>query len=927
MTISLLNTKLYIPHLRPGLVTRQRLVDKLYRGMSGKLTLISAPAGFGKTTLLIECVENCGRSIAWLTLDKADNDPTRFLAYIIATLQTIQEDIGEDILGAIQSPQPPPEETLLTSLLNDIAEIPDPFALVLDDYHVITENQIHELVTFLLKNLPPQMHLIISSRSDPPWPLARYRVRGEMNELRQGELRFTIDEATTFLNKVMGLNLTAEEIAILDSRTEGWITGLHMAALSIQSRTDVRSFINSFSGSHRFILDYLLEEVLDQQPPNIQDFLLKTSILERMTAPLCAALLEGSKTQAVTSGETVRDTVYLSTRLVQEILVQLDHDNLFIVPLDDQRLWYRYHQLFSDLLRSRLGQFHPDQVANLHVIASTWHAQNGLIQDAIEHSLKAQDLERAADLIKENAEQWMMRSEVSTLLRWIETLPDEMVRNRPLLLVYQAVALLWDGHPLVEVEAHLQQAQNADINYEISGEIDVVCAIIDSYQGNIENSVKLIRRGFEQIPNDRYFFRGFASATLGTNFLWEGDLEHAIEAYDESLRIGQQTSNLTLTVLAHCYQAEANEMRGKLKAAKRSYGLALQEGADGLGRPLPVTGVALIGLGNLLYEWNDLENAATHFQEGIALASRWAKVTTYNGYKGLAIVQQSQGDMEGAREALRKAQEITVQFDAMEMDDLIVAANQALVWLRGGELDKAIAWANEHPLRIEFGRGAEEKQGKVSPLSFLEARLAIILARVWIAQGMRESNNSYLADVVFFLSTIQTQAQAAGWGRIEIISWIYLSLAFQALEDNNRALTFLERALTRCAPEGYMRLFLDEGRPMKALLQGILRAGIETTYVNQLLTAFETESLGEFPGAKVDKRIALGHPQTLADPLSNRELQVLRLLTTNLTSTEMAEELYVSVSTVRTHIKNIYNKLDVHRRYEAVELGKKLGLL
>jgi LuxR family maltose regulon positive regulatory protein len=455
MTISLLNTKLYIPHLRPGLVTRQRLVDKLYRGMSGKLTLISAPAGFGKTTLLIECVENCGRSIAWLTLDKADNDPTRFLAYIIATLQTIQEDIGEDILGAIQSPQPPPEETLLTSLLNDIAEIPDPFALVLDDYHVITENQIHELVTFLLKNLPPQMHLIISSRSDPPWPLARYRVRGEMNELRQGELRFTIDEATTFLNKVMGLNLTAEEIAILDSRTEGWITGLHMAALSIQSRTDVRSFINSFSGSHRFILDYLLEEVLDQQPPNIQDFLLKTSILERMTAPLCAALLEGSKTQAVTSGETVRDTVYLSTRLVQEILVQLDHDNLFIVPLDDQRLWYRYHQLFSDLLRSRLGQFHPDQVANLHVIASTWHAQNGLIQDAIEHSLKAQDLERAADLIKENAEQWMMRSEVSTLLRWIETLPDEMVRNRPLLLVYQAVALLWDGHPLVEVERRL----------------------------------------------------------------------------------------------------------------------------------------------------------------------------------------------------------------------------------------------------------------------------------------------------------------------------------------------------------------------------------------------------------------------------------------------------------------------------------------
>lgn len=927
MSIDLLATKLYIPQLRSDLVPRQRLVDQLNKGMEEKLTILSAPAGFGKTTLLIECVENCGRPTAWVTLDKADNDPTRFLAYIIAALQTIQVDIGEAVFGLIQSPQPPPIEVILTGLINDIAELPEPFALVLDDFHVITDHQIHELITFTIKNQPPQMHLIISSRSDPPWPLARYRVRGEMNEIRQGDLRFTKDEAAIFLNEVMGLNLSTEEITTLESRTEGWITGLQMAALSMQSHSDARSFIKSFSGSHRYVLDYLLEEVLEQQPKYIQDFLLRTSILERMNAPLCAAILKGSDNVVFMPDDAGVDADTRSLKAVQEILENLDQSNLFIVPLDDQRKWYRYHQLFSDLLRSRLGQTHPDQIADLNIIASTWLAENGFIQEAIEHSLLAKDLERAAQLIEENSEQWMMRSEVSTFLRWVETLPDSMLKKRPLLAVYQAVALLWAGHPLVEVEGRLKIAQDADSDRQVAGEIEVVCAIIASYQGELKKSVKLIRRGFEKIPDERYFFRGFASVTLGVNFLWEGDLEHVLEAFDESLRIGQQTHNLILTVLAYCYQGEAYEFRGQLNAAKRLYDLAAQEGVDRFGRPLPIAGLAYIGLGSILYEWNELEQAATHYTEGIKLASRWAKINTYNGYKGLAFVRQAQGDLIAAHEALQAAQEITVQFDAMEMDDLIVAANQALIWVQSGELDKAIAWATDHPLRVNFGRDADEQQEEILPVSFLEARLAIIKARVWIAQGIYLSDTSHLADVVFFLSTIQSQAQAAGWGRIEINSGIYLSLAYQALGENLRAIDSLEQILTRCAPEGYLRQFLDEGLPMKMLLEEALKTSGQTAYISQILTTFETESGGKFQTTAARIQARVGRPPTLVDPLSNREMQVLRLLATNLTSTEMADELYVSVSTVRTHIKNIYSKLDVHRRYEAVERGKEIGLI
>jgi len=388
MAAPLLTTKLYIPPVRPECVSRPRLIERLNAGLDRKLTLVSAPAGFGKTTLLSEWVHSRGRSetcpsVAWVSLDKGDNDPARFWAYVIAALQTVQTEIGETALVALGSRQPPPVEAILNGLINEIAKVPGPFVLVLDDVHVITEQRVHEALTFLLDHLPPQMHVTVSSRADPPWPLARLRARGEMTELRASDLRFSDKEAAAFLNDVMRLDLSPEDIDALEARAEGWIVGLQMAALSMRGRKDVSGFIRAFTGTHRFILDYLVEEVLDQQSPAVQEFLLRTSILERLTGPLCDAVADRSDSRTV--------------------LAQLEQANLFLLPLDDERRWYRYHRLFADLLRSRLEQTHPDQVPTLHIQASEWYEGNGLIAEAVSHALAAGDMDQAVRLIEGNA--------------------------------------------------------------------------------------------------------------------------------------------------------------------------------------------------------------------------------------------------------------------------------------------------------------------------------------------------------------------------------------------------------------------------------------------------------------------------------------------------------------------------------------------
>ena len=482
MTIPLLRTKFYIPPVRPELVSRPHLVERLNAGpRSGhKLTLISAPAGFGKTTLLSEWVAGCEQPVAWLSLDEGDNDPARFWVYFVAALQTVQAGIGATSLTALQAPQPPPIESALTPLINEIAAIPDPFALVLDDYHLITAQAIHDALAFLLDHLPPQMHLIIATRADPPLPIARLRGRGQLTELRQTDLRFTPDEAAAFLNQVMGLGLSAEDVAALEARAEGWIAGLQMAAVSMQGQEDVAGFIRAFTGSDRYILDYLVEEVLQRQPESVQTFLLQTAILDRLTGPLCDAVWDKSPTCPTADGG-------------QAMLERLEQANLFIVPLDNERRWYRYHRLFADLLRSRLQQVHPDLAPTLHRRASKWYEENGLMAPAIEYALSAGDFERAANLIEQTAEATLMRSEVATFLNWVEALPDDVVRAWPRLGVFHGMASVLSGGPLHVAQSRLQDAAADEAAGLLSGEGTAFRAWIAVIRGDTRRGMGLSR--------------------------------------------------------------------------------------------------------------------------------------------------------------------------------------------------------------------------------------------------------------------------------------------------------------------------------------------------------------------------------------------------------------------------------------------------
>jgi LuxR family maltose regulon positive regulatory protein len=538
MTMSLLTTKLYIPPirldpstgLRASLVPRPRLIERLNQGLlrqdggfARKLTLISAPAGFGKTTLLSAWTQQWVCPVAWISLDTGDNDPARFWTYVIAALQTIHKGVGESIPVALQSPQPPLIEGLLTDLINEVAQVSDPFALVLDDFHVITHQLIHDGLTFLLNNVPPSIHLVLSSRADPPWPLARLRARRAMAELRARDLRFTSTEAASFLNEVMKLNLSPEEVAALEERTEGWIVGLQMAALSMRGRNDLSGFISAFSGSHRYILDYLVEEVLNQQSPDVQEFLLKTSILNRMSAPLCNAVMGGERARLTPRSEVFGE---------HEILTQLERANLFLIPLDDERRWYRYHHLFADLLRNRLGQLYPDQVPALHRRASAWYEGQGQIVEAVGYALAAGDIPLIERLVAENALAVIYHGELATVVRWLDALSDDVMRARPRLCVTYAWALAYAGQ-LDKVEPLLHDAEKALTEPE--GHIAAIRAYVAALKGDIIHAAELAREALDRLPETDLTARSWTALVLQA----QGEKDQALAALERALSLAE----------------------------------------------------------------------------------------------------------------------------------------------------------------------------------------------------------------------------------------------------------------------------------------------------------------------------------------------------------------------------------------------------
>lgn len=880
-SMPILATKLYIPTPRPELVLRPRLIERLNEGMHRKLTLISAPAGFGKTTLISEWVAGCKRPSAWLSMDEGDNDPIRFLAYLVAALQTIAANIGGGVLGVLHSSQTLPTESILTALLNEITTVPDNFTLVLDDYHVIDAKPVDDVLAFLLEHLPPQMHLVIATREDPNLPLARLRVRSQLTELRITDLRFTLSEAAGFLNQVMSLNLSAEDIAVLETRTEGWIAGLQLAALSMRGHKDTTSFIKFFTGSHHFVLDYLVEEVLQQQSESIQTFLLRTSILDRLCGPLC-------------------DTVLLDPSASgQETLEHLERTNLFIVPLDNERRWYRYHHLFADLLRQRLHQSTASptgnegrDVAELHRRASVWYEYNGMEIEAFHHAVTANDVEHAARLMEGKGMPLHFRGAVAPVLKWLESLPTTVLDAIPSLWVIYASVLSMSGQ-LTGVEPKLQAAEAALQGVEpdnktrnLVGHIAAIRALLAAVQNQVETIITQSRCALEYLNPDNLAVRTATTWKLGWAYQLQGDRAAARQAYTEAISISQASGNNIIAISATISLGNVQETENQLNLAAETYRHVLQMIGD---PPMPVACEAHLGLARIFYEWNDLDAAEQHGQQSVLLARQIENSDKFIACDVfLARLKLARGDAAGASAILAEAGQSVRQHN-FEYQIPEVAAAQVLTLLHQGNLAAAAHMAQTYELPISQ-------------------------ARVHLAQG--DTSAALVA-----LEPLCRQAKAKGWEDEWLKVMILQVVGLHAHGEKDKALQLLADALALAEPGGFIRIFVDEGIPMARLLSEAAAHGIMPDYIGKLLAVFEAEE------QKCKDKSYLSPAQPLIEPLSQRELEVLQLIAQGLSNHEISERLFLALDTVKGHNRRIYGKLQVQRRTEAVARARELGLL
>jgi len=896
MSTPILATKLYIPPPRPNMVLRPRLSERLNKGLQRQLTLISAPAGFGKTTLVSEWVATCERPVAWLSLDEGENDPARFLAYLVAALQTIASTIGAGVVGVLQAPQPPPTEAILTALLNDITTIPDHFVLVLDDYHVIDARPIDAALTFLLEHLPPQMHLVIATREDPPLPLARLRARGQLTELRAADLRFTRFEAAGFLKGMMGLNLSAQDIAALDERTEGWIAGLQLAAISMQGQQDTASFIQSFSGSHHFVLDYLLEEVLKQQSESVQAFLLRTSILGRLCGPLCDALLEARDLRLETS--TPAATPSLKPQASSLMLEELERANLFIVPLDNERRWYRYHHLFADLLRQRLHQSiasstgdAQSRVNELHIRASQWYEDHGLELEAFAHAAAANDIVRAERLIEGHGIPLHVRGAVTTILNWLASLPTTVLNARPALWWRYASLLLVNGQTtgveekLDAAEAALQDTEADDKTRNLIGRIATARAVLALTRYQVETIIAQSRRALSYLHPTNLFNRANANWTLGVAYFLQGDRAAARRAYTEAIALSQASGDSFTTILATIGLGNVQEADNQLYLAAETYRRVLELAGD---QPLQIIYDAHLGLAHVLYEWNDLDGAEQHGRQSLELARQYDRVIDrfIVCEVFLARLKLAQGDVAGAAALLAQAEQSARQNNFVYRIPEVAAA-QVLTLLRQGNLAAAAQLAQAHEL----------------PLS---------QARVHLAQG---DTSAALAVLVPY----RQQIEAKGWQDERLKVMVVEAVALHAHGETDKAVQLLFDALELAQPGGFIRLFVDEGFPMAQLLTRMKDEGGS-------MNEYRDTVLATFGKPEHSHPLSL-IPQPLVEPLSQRELEVLRLIAQGLSNREISERLFLALDTVKGHNQKIFGKLQVQRRTEAVARARELGLL
>jgi len=870
-------------------------------GLACRLTLVSAPAGFGKTTLAGEWISSCRQPSAWLSLDEGDSDHIRFLTYLIAALQTVREDVGIKASAMLQAPQPAPPELVLTSLVNDINAIPYDFIFVLDDYHAIDAEAVDDALSFILEHSPPKMHLVIVTREDPDLPLAKLRVRGQLTELRAADLRFTTQEATKFFNQAMDLGLSDENIAALENRTEGWIAGLRMAALSLQGRPDTASFIRAFSGSHRFVLDYLLEEVLHRQTAHVSDFLLQTSILNRLCPSLCDAVT-GNRDGGI-------------------VLDALDRVNLFIVPLDDKRQWYRYHQLFSDILKERLTAMYPDRVVALHRRASEWYAQNGFPPDAVYHALASGDCAMAAGLMELA---WPMMTGLprsATWLDWARALPDSLLRNRPVLSVCYAFALL-ENADIEASTARLDDAEQLLVNplaelivtdeeqfWSLPARIATARAYHAQTLGDVSSTIRFARLGLDLLPGEDHFSRGQLSVILGLSCWASGDLEAASRALADFNADLQAMHNVPDAIGTAFVLADIRIAQGHLNEAASVLDQSLQFAMDQGGALPPAAADLYRGLYELSCERGDIESAERYLARGKEL-DRQGEVFGFRHRLCVAqaIMKRFQGDLDGALDLLHEAERLYIRIPLPVVRP--IPAMKARILVSQGKITEAMGWASERGLSVD------------DKLDYMHEYEHITLARILLARYASDRDDSLGKAMRLLVRLLQAAEEGRRIGSmIEIL--MLQALARKAKGDIPSALVSLKKALSLAEPGGFIRIFVDEGSSLADLLVRMStshsdRIPIMEAYINKICMR------GEYsPDGVGTERLT----QELIEPLNKRELEVLDLIDKGLSNQEIGERLFLALDTIKGYNRRIFEKLDVKRRTEALARARELGLL
>jgi LuxR family transcriptional regulator, maltose regulon positive regulatory protein len=909
----LLATKLHIPRPRPGFLARPRLLERLTQGTTGALILVCAPAGFGKTSLLGDWARRGQRPVAWLSLDGGDSDPARFWRYLATALDRARPGVRERVEALFTGGQPP-LEAVVTVVVNELVEGPEQVVLVLDDYHLVEAPPVHDSLAVLLERLPPQLRLVLASRADPPLPLARLRAGGQLTELREADLRFTPQEAAALLRTAVGPELPEAAVAALGDRTEGWVAGLQLAALSLRGQDDIGAFVEEFSGSHRYVLDYLAEEVLDRQPSELRQFLLETSILERLSGDLCDAVTGRGDGQ--------------------QVLEAIERAHLFLVPLDEVRGWWRYHHLFADLLGVRLHQERPERVTELHRAAAAWHEAHDLADEAIRHALAAGDASWAARLIERQIDARILRWEGQTLQRWFAALPAELVRSRPRLSLAQARLALISGQ-LEAIEGPLDAAERAladcrdkpEEPYEPSvgrgasmlanlpAAIALERAGLAHLRGDAEQMATSARRALAELGEGEWMLESFTRWYLAVAQWVAGRLVEAEAALASSIARWRAASHRAPAAAALGYHSLGlvQRDRGRLVAALATYREALAVAAEPDGPAPQVAGVAFVGMAGVLYERDELDAALAYATDGIALCRQLAYTPPLaHGLVTLARIRQAQGDRAGALDALGQA-------EGLQLSPVVVGllnpvpAQRARLTLALGDVDTAARWVRARGLTAEDEPTYPRERGY------------LMLVRVLLAQQAPEQALGLLERL---------HAQAAAQGRTGGVIQVRTlqALARQAIGDPRGVTAPLADALVLAAPEGYLRVFVDEGPPMAALLRELVgrrqersaaAGAVPRDYLARLVDAFERAGLPVRLPVRRGGVVVTG----LVEPLTARELDVLRLLAAGAPNRAIAKELVVTLDTVKRHVSNLFRKLEVANRTQAVARARELELL